>query len=126
MHRYAYYIRPRPNHVLVCRWAHDIDAPLGEASNSKMNIQTQKPLNMLKKGLSRITQSLKVSKDGLNAKLAQKETISSLDEHWLDHEGNTIDEECVIKTNWLLLGHFRQGTEWTSSLFSMQLVRFMF
>jgi hypothetical protein len=53
----------------------------------------EKPLNVLKKGLSKVTQSLKVRKDELNAKLARKESISSSDEHWLDHEGNIIDEQ---------------------------------
>ena len=53
---------------------------------------------MLKKAFSRITQSFKVRNDELNAKLAQKETISSSDEHWLDHKGNTIDEERIIET----------------------------
>ena len=46
---------------------------------------TLKPLNVLEKGLSDITQSFKVRKDELNAKLARKASISSLDEHWLDN-----------------------------------------
>ena len=58
---------------------------------------TQKPLNMLKKGLSKITQSFKVCKDELNVKLAWKETISSSDECWLDYEGNMVDEQHVIE-----------------------------
>ena len=53
---------------------------------------------MLKKGLSKITQSFKVCKDELNVKLARKESISSADDHWLDHEGNTVDEQQVIET----------------------------
>ena len=59
---------------------------------------TLKSLDVLKKGLSRITQSFKICKDELNAKLAQKEGISSSDEYWLDHEGNTVNEQCVIET----------------------------
>ena len=59
---------------------------------------TLKPLDVLKKGLSKITQSFEVHRDELNAKLARKESISSLDEHWLDHEGNTVDEQCVLET----------------------------
>jgi len=51
---------------------------------------------VLKKGLSKITQGFKVRRDKLNAKLARKESISSSDEYWLDHEGNTVDEQCVI------------------------------
>ena len=53
---------------------------------------------MLKKGLSKITQGFKVCRDELNAKLAHKESISSSDEYWLDHEGNIVDEQHVIDT----------------------------
>jgi len=49
---------------------------------------TLKPLDVLKKGLSKITQSFKVRKDELNAKLARKESISSSDEY------------CTIMFNW--------------------------
>lgn len=28
--------------------------------------------------------------------LSQRETISSADEQWLDHEANTIDEDCIL------------------------------
>jgi hypothetical protein len=59
---------------------------------------TLKPLDVLKKGLSKITQGFKVRRDELNAKLACKESISSSDEYWLDHEGNTVDEQRVIDT----------------------------
>jgi len=59
---------------------------------------TLKPLDVLKKGLSKITQSFKVRKDELNAKLARKESISPSDEYWLDHEANTVDEQRVIET----------------------------
>jgi hypothetical protein len=59
---------------------------------------TLKPLDVLKKGLSKVTQGFKVRRDELNVKLARKESISSSDEYWLDHEGNTVDEQCVIDT----------------------------
>ena len=59
---------------------------------------TPKPLDVLKKGLSKITQGFKVRRDELNAKLAHKESISSSHEYWLDHEGNTVDEQRVIDT----------------------------
>ena len=59
---------------------------------------TPKPLDVLKKGLSKITHGVKVCKDELKAKLAWKESISSADEHWLDHEGNTVDEQQIIET----------------------------
>jgi hypothetical protein len=42
---------------------------------------------VLKEGLSRITQSLKVRKDGLNAKLAQKEAASDY-----EHGVKALDE----------------------------------
>jgi hypothetical protein len=35
----------------------------------------EKPLDVLKKGLSKVTQSLEFRKDELNAKLARKESI---------------------------------------------------
>jgi len=58
---------------------------------------TLKSLDVLKKGLSKITQSFKVRKDKLNAKLAWKGSISSSDEYWLDHKANTVDEQRVIE-----------------------------
>ena len=39
-----------------------------------------KPLDVLKKGLSKITQGFKVRRDELNAKLAREESISSSDD----------------------------------------------
>jgi hypothetical protein len=61
---------------------------------------TLKPLDMLKKGLSKVTQSLKLHKGELNATLARKpeESISCSDEHWFDHEGSTVDSQRVIET----------------------------
>ena len=56
-----------------------------------------KPLNTLKKGLTKFSKQIKDCKDELNAKLSQQETISSVDECWLDHEANTIDEQCVLE-----------------------------
>ena len=55
-----------------------------------------RPLDILKKGLSKFTTTIKARKDELNAKLARKETISSIDERWLDNEANTIDERRVL------------------------------
>ena len=53
---------------------------------------------MLKKGLGKITQAFKVHRDELNAKLACKESITSSDKYWLDHEENSVDEQHVIDT----------------------------
>jgi hypothetical protein len=55
-----------------------------------------KPLETLKKGLSVFLKKVKDRKNALEMKLSQRETISSADEHWLDHEANTVDEECRI------------------------------
>ena len=57
-----------------------------------------KPLDILKKGLSKFTKTIKARRDELNTKLARKETISSADEHWLDHKANTIDEQRILET----------------------------
>ena len=59
---------------------------------------TLKPLDILKKGFSKFTTTIKARKDELNTKLARKETISSLDEHWLDNEANPVDEQCALDT----------------------------
>jgi hypothetical protein len=50
---------------------------------------TLKGLDILKKGLSKSTRTIKACRDELNTKLAQKETISSVDVRWLDHEAKT-------------------------------------
>jgi hypothetical protein len=54
---------------------------------------TLKGLDILKKGFSKFTKTIKARRDELNTKLAQKETISSVDERWLDHEAKTSDKE---------------------------------
>ncbi len=57
-----------------------------------------KPLDILKKGLAKFSSQIKDRKDDLNAKLSRKETISSADEQWLDHDANTVDEQRVLDT----------------------------
>ena len=57
-----------------------------------------KPLDILKKGLAKLKISFKAKKEHLEAKLSRQESISSLDEQWLDNEGNTVDEQRVIDT----------------------------
>ena len=54
-----------------------------------------KPLNILKKGLDKFSKIIKDCKEALNMKLSQRETISSADEQWLDHEANTIDKDHI-------------------------------
>jgi hypothetical protein len=57
---------------------------------------TSKPLEILKRGLAKFSKRIRDRKDTLDARLAQGETISSADEHWLDHEANIVDEQRVI------------------------------
>lgn len=55
-----------------------------------------KPLEILKRGLAKFSTKIKDHKNALGAKLSQKETISLADEHWLDHEANTMDKQHII------------------------------
>ena len=61
------------------------------------SLMTLKPLDILKKGFAKLTQTIKKKRDNLNMKLSQQEDISSVDEQWLDNEGNTIDEQCILE-----------------------------
>ena len=47
-----------------------------------------KPLEILKKGLETLQKQVKSKKDQLQACLAEKKSISSQDEDWLDHKAN--------------------------------------
>ena len=58
---------------------------------------TPKPLDILKKGFAKLTQTITKKRDDLNIKLSRQEDISSADEHWLDNEGNTIDEQRILE-----------------------------
>ena len=62
---------------------------------------TLKPLEIPKNSLSKFKKTIQVWKDELNRKLAQKETISSSDEHWFEaHENIEItggDNDIVIE-----------------------------
>jgi hypothetical protein len=55
-----------------------------------------KPLDILKKGLDKFSKKIKNRREALNAKLSRRETISSADEQWLDHEANTVDEDRIL------------------------------
>ena len=55
-------------------------------------------LEVLKKGLAKFTETIKTRKKELTAKLARAKTISSSDEHWLDNDANTVDEQRVLDT----------------------------
>ena len=54
------------------------------------------PLNILKKGLEKLKSTVKDRKQKLEAHLAERRSISSVDEWWLDDEANTVDEKHVI------------------------------
>lgn len=56
-----------------------------------------KPLEVLQKGLEVLTSRTKSRKDALQARLAEAESISSEDEHWLDYEANLVDEQQVLE-----------------------------
>ena len=56
-----------------------------------------KPLDILKKGLAKFKTVIKACKDELNAKLAQMETISAIDDHWLDNEANMVNEKHILE-----------------------------
>ena len=55
-------------------------------------------LSNISKSLEKGLPDLKTCKNELTVKLARAETISSSDEHWLDNEANTVDEEHVLDT----------------------------
>ena len=57
---------------------------------------SKNPLDLLKKGLSKLKDSIKERKDNLLACLNRKEKISDEDEEWLDSAGNVVDEEAVV------------------------------
>ena len=72
---------------------------------------TLKPLEVLKKGLAKLSQKTKTKQDELTAKLSRSETILSADEQWLDHDGNLIDEQHVLD---ILesASDYNRGVEW--------------
>ena len=56
----------------------------------------QNPIATLKKGLLEFSKKIKARKDKLIDKLAKNEKLSDDDEHWLDYEANTVDEQRVL------------------------------
>ena len=54
------------------------------------------PIDILKKGLKNFSKKIKARKDTLTLRLSRRETISSVDERWLDYEANTVEEERVL------------------------------
>ncbi|KAG6871476.1 hypothetical protein C0995_004295 [Termitomyces sp. Mi166 len=56
-----------------------------------------KPLKTLKAGLASLKQQIKVRKDTLLQCINAKETVSEVDEHWLDNNANLVNEEKVLE-----------------------------
>jgi len=57
----------------------------------------QKALRVLKNALSKLKRSTEKCRNALLDRLTKKEKLSEVDETWLDHAGNLVDEECVIE-----------------------------
>jgi GAF domain-containing protein len=56
-----------------------------------------KPLEVLRKGLKIFENRVKAKKEALQAQLAERKSISSQDEQWLDHDANLVDELRVLE-----------------------------
>ncbi|KIK81932.1 hypothetical protein PAXRUDRAFT_154900 [Paxillus rubicundulus Ve08.2h10] len=57
-----------------------------------------KPLEILKKGLTKLQQQIRDQKTRLEGKLKAGQPLSDSDEEWLDNAGNLVDEERVGDT----------------------------
>ena len=55
-----------------------------------------KPVEILKKGLSKLQNQIHDRKAHLQACLQAGQSISDRDKEWLDHDGNLIDEERLV------------------------------
>ena len=67
--------------------------------NFKLSMKTTslKPIEVLQKGLTVLENRVKTRKDALKAQLAERKSISSEDEQWLDHDANLVDEYRVVE-----------------------------
>ena len=54
------------------------------------------PLQVLKRGLSKLKETVKKWKDSLLLQLQEQQKISLDDEGWLDQEANFVDEEALV------------------------------
>ena len=57
-----------------------------------------KPLEILRKGLDNLRKKVSAKRDHLLAQLADRKSISSLDEHWLDNDANMAKEQHLLDT----------------------------
>jgi hypothetical protein len=64
---------------------------LNMAKNSK------NPIAILKKGLDTLKQQVQTCKASLEARLHRNEVLTNANESWLDNDGNTIEEQCVVE-----------------------------
>ena len=55
-----------------------------------------KPLDVLKKGLNVLWNQVKAKKERLQSQLAEKKSISSQEERWLDQEANLHQENVKL------------------------------
>ena len=60
------------------------------------NVSEMKPVDILKKGLTKLQHQIRDRKTRLENKLKASQQISDIDQEWLDHAGNLVDEERVI------------------------------
>ena len=56
------------------------------------------PLDILRKDLNTLKQHVQSCKTKFKAQLKWKKKLTEVDKHWLDNEGNIVDEQCVLKT----------------------------
>jgi hypothetical protein len=70
--------------------------PKNSAIHRDCLFMSKNPLDVLKKGLSKLKNSIKERNDNLLAFLNRKEKISDEDKEWLDNAGNMVDEEAVV------------------------------
>ena len=57
-----------------------------------------KPLDVLKKGLTKLHNQIHSRKSKLTTELKAGWTISEADQEWLDGDGNPVDEDWVVQT----------------------------
>lgn len=57
-----------------------------------------KSLDILRKGLKSLQNSITVKRDHLLTQLAEKKSITSLDKHWLNNDANLVNKEYILDT----------------------------
>jgi hypothetical protein len=62
-----------------------------------VNSMASKPLDALRKGLKTLNDRVKIKKDAIQGRLAERKPISAEEEHWLDYDANLVDEQQVLE-----------------------------